>query len=667
MLGGVGGGEIVKRTELVKTVWRVALWWAVSSTLPVACVSTVTREQIEEAYSEGKEEALERIVGNPDLSDSQEDLALAEAYLADLKVRRVQAEVDRAIEGKDEIVLDAVVSGEYDKYLTDDQTREATAVWREVTRDKVEREIQEGIRKGDCEILYRYAVELKEDVDIVQQRVAKNALNAYLVPDPVPYRYKTDRMDVTIRGVQEPILSGVFQQPEAYLEKLVSRLCAGQNDLFRRAKILHDWIADNISYDTADYFGRLQRPQDPVSVLRRKTAVCAGYSSLFEHMALSAGFDAVTIRGYSKGFGYTGKVGGEPDHAWNSVRINNKWYLVDVTWDAGYVDRKTFIKKYSTSYLFIEPRHCLYSHLPAESVRQYWYPYVTGDMFVSEPMIGGSFFQYGLQLTDESLRYRNRIDQEVFSVRLKSNRSNVILSCQLRNENGEDVPGHSYYERKGGSYTFLYSPQSNEEQRALVFANWKGMVSASGKIPASQFEQVLIPRIVELVSEGTLSTAEQDAFLKAFFKVEENASYYFVEDQFAVARNKSVIHVSDALGLSKYWMEAVLSVHLQRGSQTTRVPTFPEVFGKYHELLGTELIEPLQYSIPAGQAVQFRIKSSDSSKWLVIVDGTPLHFRREPDGTLLLEIVAPVGEREIVVWSSLDGRGYMGVFRFVVE
>jgi transglutaminase/protease-like cytokinesis protein 3 len=87
-----------------------------------------------------------------------------------------------------------------------------------------------------------------------------------------------------------------------------------------------------------------------------------------------AGYEVITTSGYSKGFGYRGELSGEGDHAWNGIKIISKWYLVDCTWDASYVDGETYIKEYSTDYIFINSRDNLFSHLPEENNYQFYYP-----------------------------------------------------------------------------------------------------------------------------------------------------------------------------------------------------------------------------------------------------------------------------------------------------
>ena len=73
------------------------------------------------------------------------------------------------------------------------------------------------------------------------------------------------------------------------------------------------------------------------------------------------------------------KTSREPNHAWNAVKIQERWHLVDVTWDAGHIEGKIYHKQYGTAYLFADPRQFLYTHFPTDAKWQ----------LLQRPMHGG--------------------------------------------------------------------------------------------------------------------------------------------------------------------------------------------------------------------------------------------------------------------------------------
>ncbi|NOZ45824.1 MAG: hypothetical protein GXO79_03485 [Chlorobi bacterium] len=143
------------------------------------------------------------------------------------------------------------------------------------------------------------------------------------------------------------------------------------NDL-EKVRSFYIWITHNIGYDTKAYFSNSQKKYTPEEVLKRKKAVCEGYATLLKAMCDMENIPCEIISGYSKGYGYKpNKTLKSKDHAWNAVKINEKWYLIDATWGSGYLDDKGHFKKYFSNYFFLtSPETFIYEHLPADPMWQ---------------------------------------------------------------------------------------------------------------------------------------------------------------------------------------------------------------------------------------------------------------------------------------------------------
>ncbi|MDR2536000.1 MAG: hypothetical protein LBD29_08230, partial [Treponema sp.] len=220
--------------------------------------------------------------------------------------------------------------------------------------------VAQAIQWGDCGFLYAYIERGSENTNPQLVSQAREAIKRYASTDSEAAAYKTDAMEPQVRKVPKELMDKVFTEPEAALPKVVASLIDGVSDQFLKAKILHDWICDTVAYDPDMYISGRIVDQDYVSVLKKKQAVCSGYTNLYNQMCGLANIESMGINGYSKGPGYTGKIGKDIDHAWNGVKINGRWYLVDVTWDAGPMEKRTFIKRYSTAWLFVDSRSFLY-------------------------------------------------------------------------------------------------------------------------------------------------------------------------------------------------------------------------------------------------------------------------------------------------------------------
>jgi hypothetical protein len=196
----------------------------------------------------------------------------------------------------------------------------------------------------------------------------------------------------------------VRRDPAHELPRLVAALVNGAADDFVRARAIHDWVATNIAYDAEAFYGRSPMVTEPSEVLRRGASVCQGYAEVFQSMCRIAGIECVLISGYARGVGFDAQqeasAGYENNHAWNAVRIQGLWYLLDCTWDSGYLDPRAqkSVAEYATSYLFSDPRAFLHTHFPAEARWQLLDTPLSFREFCALPYLRGNFFQQGLVL-----------------------------------------------------------------------------------------------------------------------------------------------------------------------------------------------------------------------------------------------------------------------------
>ena len=98
--------------------------------------------------------------------------------------------------------------------------------------------------------------------------------------------------------------------------------------VLEKEKILHDYLAQYLTYDskTAQQPNNgytLSRSFDAYGAVTNKTAVCEGYTKLFQYVCYCVGINANQVSG-------TGNGGG---HMWNVVNINGNWYHMDLTWN----------------------------------------------------------------------------------------------------------------------------------------------------------------------------------------------------------------------------------------------------------------------------------------------------------------------------------------------
>ena len=128
--------------------------------------------------------------------------------------------------------------------------------------------------------------------------------------------------------------------------------------------------------------------------------MCQGYSALFNALAKSAGLEVVTISGWAKGYSYNAgdQISGPTNHAWNAVKINGGWYLIDSTWGAGSIVEQRFVREFDEGYFLTPPERFIYNHLPEDSKWQLLSTSVSKSEFSALPCIHSGFFLYGIEL-----------------------------------------------------------------------------------------------------------------------------------------------------------------------------------------------------------------------------------------------------------------------------
>lgn len=97
---------------------------------------------------------------------------------------------------------------------------------------------------------------------------------------------------------------------EAAAQKYIDGALEYSTD-FERVKYFCDELLKNVSYEFGPW------DQTIASVFLQNKTVCEGYSKAFELLCNAVGIDTVIITSYV--------------HAWNAVKIDNHWYLIDVT------------------------------------------------------------------------------------------------------------------------------------------------------------------------------------------------------------------------------------------------------------------------------------------------------------------------------------------------
>jgi transglutaminase/protease-like cytokinesis protein 3 len=103
-------------------------------------------------------------------------------------------------------------------------------------------------------------------------------------------------------------------------------------------------------------------------MLLKKETLCTGYAYLIKELSNLAGLECEIIYGYDESNNIKFDALDAPNHSWNAIKLNGKWYLCDATWSSGFIDMSTFLFEFNfeNDYFLMEPSEFVKSHRPVE-------------------------------------------------------------------------------------------------------------------------------------------------------------------------------------------------------------------------------------------------------------------------------------------------------------
>lgn len=124
------------------------------------------------------------------------------------------------------------------------------------------------------------------------------------------------------------------QAVDEKVTQVLAELNIEQLNDYEKIYTIYDYVCDRVTYDHANLEDDTYKLKyTAYAALLDGTAVCQGYANLMYRMLLDAGVDARFISG----------DGGGP-HGWNIVALEDYYYNIDATWDAGKSNYNYFLK-----------------------------------------------------------------------------------------------------------------------------------------------------------------------------------------------------------------------------------------------------------------------------------------------------------------------------------
>ena len=188
---------------------------------------------------------------------------------------------------------------------------------------------------------------------------------------------------------------------EASIKSLAAYLAKPDWNEREKARSIFRWITENIDYNVEGLLTGSDVNIGSKDLLKSRKSVCDGYSDIFQSLATEAGLESARISGYGKGYGYQPgkKINESSNHAWNAVKINGSWYLIDCTWGAGYINEdKKYVRKFDDHYFMTSPSEFIFDHFPDNSSWQLLNNPISKSEFEQLVYVKSEFFRYDLKI-----------------------------------------------------------------------------------------------------------------------------------------------------------------------------------------------------------------------------------------------------------------------------
>lgn len=237
------------------------------------------------------------------------------------------------------------------------------------------------------------------------------------------------------------------------LPKLSYRLTSYLTTDVERFRAIYIWVCNNISNDYNLFYKNKRKREKYKSdslrlkdwnynfrkkvfktLLEDKRTICTGYAFLIKELAELSNLECEIIQGFGKTSSTTKKELSTPNHSWNAIKLNRKWYLCDATWASGIQNSNTlnFEFQYNDGFFLTNPQLFAFNHYPIHSK---WLLInkntSTFKTFLESPILYGKAYQ---NLTEHKTPFKmhhsvQKNEKVTFQYQLKKNisKDNIIL------------------------------------------------------------------------------------------------------------------------------------------------------------------------------------------------------------------------------------------------
>ncbi len=260
---------------------------------------------------------------------------------------------------------------------------------------------------------------------------------------------------------------------------LVHSLTSNLDTDVEKFRAIYIWVCSNIDNDYGNHLLNLKKRRkfknDSVALynwnaqfkkkalknlIKHKKTICTGYAYLLQELSSLAGLNCKMIHGYGRTVSSNIGELSIPNHSWNAIELNGKWYLSDPTWASGYfnIDESAFERQYNNGYFLSSPDLFVKSHYPLEPKWILTENSISIDDFLTGPLVYGNTFKYGvIPLDPVKMNTKISVDEELifkYYIPRKKVQDTIVMNI---NGSDKEINRHSFYNETDQILTYRYT------------------------------------------------------------------------------------------------------------------------------------------------------------------------------------------------------------------
>lgn len=196
---------------------------------------------------------------------------------------------------------------------------------------------------------------------------------------------------------------------------LAQKLTSGLTTDVEKFRAIYKWVSTNISNDynfflkhknktyrfkddslKLEYWNERFKKKMFKKLLKRKKTICTGYAYMVRELSRLADLNCQIVNGFGRLSTTDIDTFHIPNHSWNAVRLNGKWYLSDPTWASGLISPNGRFKfNYNDGFFLTPPELFVKNHYPLDKkwmlINEDEAP--SFDAFLETPVIYGNAYK----------------------------------------------------------------------------------------------------------------------------------------------------------------------------------------------------------------------------------------------------------------------------------